>query len=219
MPTTRLVDLVSSQTTGRASVAIRSSIGAASSASRGARCSPIRLGASSPSTRLTKVMHAVTMRNDSVAAQPESTFCLISHALRKPASVSAPNAPETSVAKVTPICTAEKNRFGSLASRAVRWPRLPRLARALTWPSRSDTRAISDAEKNPPMHTMTRTMMMSRITLLIFSAWQEMCGASVDRIAYESREHAMCGRRAAGGPTDGRRRGDRRGRPRQREGL
>ena len=119
MATTRLVDLVSSQTTGRASVAIRSSSGAASSASRGARCSAIRLGASSPSTRLTNVMHTVTMTNDSVAAQPGDTCWRISHDLRNPARVAAPYAPETRVASVTPICTAEKNRFGSL-TRAVR---------------------------------------------------------------------------------------------------
>ena len=73
------------------------------------------------------------------------------------------------MARVTPICTAEKNRFGSSASRAAFWPRLPRLVSALTWPSRSETRAISEPEKNPPMHTMTRTTMMSRTTLLIFS--------------------------------------------------
>ena len=87
---TALVDTVSSQTTGRASDAIRSSSGAASRASRGARCSPIRLGASSPSTRLTNVMHTVTMRNDSVAAQPADTCCRTSHDLRNPARVSAP---------------------------------------------------------------------------------------------------------------------------------
>ncbi len=82
MATIRLVDRVSSQTTGRARVAIRSSSGAANRASRGARCSPIRLGASSPRTRLTKVMATVTMRNDSGPAQPELTPCLIIHDLR-----------------------------------------------------------------------------------------------------------------------------------------
>ena len=68
--TTRLVDAVSSQTTGRARVAIRSSSGAASSASRGARCSPIRLGASSPRIRLKKVMQMVTTTNETGPAQP-----------------------------------------------------------------------------------------------------------------------------------------------------
>ena len=70
------------------------------------------------------------------------------------------------MASVTPICTAEKNRFGSCASFAARCPRLPRLASALTWPSRSETSAISEAEKNPPMDTMTRTTMTSKTILL-----------------------------------------------------
>ncbi len=91
------------------------------------------------------------------------------------------------MASVTPICTAEKNRFGSLASRAVRWPRLPRLASALIWPSRSETRAISEAEKKPPMHTMTRTTMTSRTTLL----------TSCHQLAHEAPDsplarHTMC---------------------------
>ena len=59
--TTTLTVTDSSQTTGRASVAIRSSSGAANSASGTVRCSAIRLGASSPSTRLTNVMHTVTI--------------------------------------------------------------------------------------------------------------------------------------------------------------
>ena len=87
---TTLVETVSSQTTGRASDAIRSSSGAASRASRGARCSAIRLGASSPSTRLTNVMHTVTTTNDSVAAQPADTCWRTSHDLRNPARVAAP---------------------------------------------------------------------------------------------------------------------------------
>ena len=107
------------------------------------------------------------------------------------------------MASVTPICTAEKNRFGSCASLAAFWPRLPRLASALIWPSRSETRAISEAAKNPPMQMMTRTTMMSRTTLLTSAiadflrsrigmrvlapegssaAGRTMCLASLDRI-------------------------------------
>ena len=80
--------------------------------------------------------------------------------------MSAPKAPDTSVASVTPIWTADRNRFGSDASRAAFAPRLPRLLNDRTWVSRSETSAISEAEKNPPMDTMTRTMIMSRTTLL-----------------------------------------------------
>ena len=62
-----------------------------------------------------------------------------------------------------------ENRFGSWASRAAFCPRRPRLPSALTWPSRSETRAISDAAKNPPMQMMIRTTMICRTTLLIDS--------------------------------------------------
>ena len=126
--TTMLTDLESSHTTGRASVAIRSRIGAANKDSGIARCSPSRFGASSPNTRLTKVMHAVTTANASVDATPPDSPCRSSQDRSSPTSVSAPKAPVTSVASVTPICTADRNRFGSVASRAARAPRLPRLA-------------------------------------------------------------------------------------------
>ena len=82
--------MVSSQTTGLASDAIRSSTGAAISDSRAARCSPIRLGASSPRTRLTKVMHTVTTTNETAVAQPADMFCLTSQDLNTPARVAAP---------------------------------------------------------------------------------------------------------------------------------
>src|SRR6202034_3044443 len=74
------------------------------------------------------------------------------------------------------------------------------LASALIWPSRSETRAISEAEKNPPMHTMTRTTMMSRTTLLIFIACPNglplapgacVVWPSLDRITYGSRGHGF----------------------------
>ncbi len=161
-----MTDSESSQTTGRASVAIRSSSGAANSASDIDRCSAIRLGASSPSTRLTKVMQTVTIPNASGAATSLDTWCRTSQPCSSPTSVSAPKAPDTSVASVTPICTADRNRFGSDASRAAFAPRLPRLDSDRTWVSRSETSAISEAEKNPPMDTMTRTMITSRTTLL-----------------------------------------------------
>src|SRR5947207_5511369 len=115
-------------------------------------------------------MQRVTTKNATVPAQPgDRWYSLASQDLRNPARVSAPYAPETRVARVTPICTAEKNRFGSWASRAARWPRRPRLDSALTWPSRSETRAISEPAKNPPMRMMMRTTMTSRTTLVIYS--------------------------------------------------
>ena len=72
-------------------MAIRSSSGAASKASLGARCSPIRLGASSPRIRLQNVMQIVTTRNDNGPAQ-SAVMCslLTSQDFSTPARVSAP---------------------------------------------------------------------------------------------------------------------------------
>ena len=88
--TTTLTVTDSSQTTGLASVAIRSRSGAANSASGTVRCSAIRLGASSPSTRLTNVMHTVTTAKASGEATAPDTLCLISQPCSSPTSVSAP---------------------------------------------------------------------------------------------------------------------------------
>ena len=63
-------------------------------------------------------------------------------------SSAAPNAPDSSVASVTPIWTEERNLFGSWASRAARWPRLPCLVRARIWPSRKrDERHLGGGEE------------------------------------------------------------------------
>ena len=61
-----------------------------------------------------------------VDAHPVETWWEISVDFRASARVAAPNAPESRVATVTPICTADRNLLGSCASFAARWPRLPR---------------------------------------------------------------------------------------------
>ena len=161
--TTRLVHLDSSQTSGLAMVASRSSIGAANTATRSERCSAIRLGASSPKISVKNEITSVTTATESADASPGDRWW--TRPLRRSsARVAAPNAPDSSVASVTPIWTADRNRLGFCASLAARWPRLPRLASERTWPSRSDTRAISAAAKKPPMKMMTRTMTMSQPT-------------------------------------------------------
>ena len=68
--TTTLVDFESSQTRGRASVAIRSSSGAAMSETRSERCSASRLGASSPRTRVKKEIASVTTTTEMTDAAP-----------------------------------------------------------------------------------------------------------------------------------------------------
>jgi hypothetical protein len=71
-----------------------------------------------------------------------------------------PKAADKNPAKVTPICTADKNRFGFSCNRATSCPRLPRRARRLTWLGRSDTNAISAAANTPPMRMNTKIKMM-----------------------------------------------------------
>ena len=105
---------------------MRSSRGAANSAIGSGRCSASRLGASSPSTRVKNEITPVTTMNAIAVAHPAATWWPISAVFRSPTSVAAPKAPESRVATVTPIWTADRNRFGSWASLAARWPRLPR---------------------------------------------------------------------------------------------
>src|SRR5437899_312013 len=73
------------------------------------------------------------------------------------ASVAAPNAADRKPAKVTPICSAARKRFGFEARENTRCPRRPRAASVRSWLSRSDTSAISVAAKAPPMQTKTTT--------------------------------------------------------------
>ena len=80
-------------------------------------------------------------------------------------------------ASVTPIWTAERNRFGSPASRATICPRLPRPASCRTCDSRSDTRAISAAANTPPM------TMKSRISNAVLT---------VESIGFPSGEGLVC---------------------------
>ncbi len=159
--TTTSVHTDSSQTSGRASTEIRSRIGAASSDMASTRCSAIRLGASSPRIRVTNVMATVTTANATADDQPDPSPRLFSPRSRKATRVADPYTPETSVARVTPICTEDRKRLGSWASLAAFWPRRPPWESLRIWPSRSETSAISDAAKKPPISTMTRTMTMS----------------------------------------------------------
>ena len=108
----------------------------------------------------------MTTTSDTADATPDATLCLISADLRCPDRVASPNAPDSRVARVTPICTADRNRLGSWASLAARWPRRPRWVSRRIWPSRSETRAISAPANNPLTSTMSRTMTMSQPTAL-----------------------------------------------------
>ena len=76
--------------------------------------------------------------------QPRSTGA------RSSANAEAPKAADRKPASVTPIWTAARKRFGSACSSATFWPRRPRWAIDLTWPSRSETSAISLPAKKAP---------------------------------------------------------------------
>jgi hypothetical protein len=77
------------------------------------------LGASSPKISVKNEITSVTTMSDTAAAGPDESGP-VRACLRWPASRSAPNAPDSRVAKVTPIWTDARNRFGSWASRAAR---------------------------------------------------------------------------------------------------
>src|SRR3954464_10897803 len=80
--------------------------------------------------------------------------------------VLAPNAAEKKPARVTPTCTAARNRLGSLSSLFSACPRRPVSASARTCDSRRDTSAISAPEKAPPISTKATTMTMLSQTSL-----------------------------------------------------
>ena len=77
------------------------------------------------------------------------------------AIVAPPNAAERKPERVTPICTAERNRLGLPVRRSMARPRLPRPASCRTWLSRRVIRAISAAAKVPPMTMKTAMRAMS----------------------------------------------------------
>src|SRR5215211_2630504 len=87
--------------------------------------------------------------------------------LRAIAKVAPPKAADKNPARVTPIWTADKNRFGFSLSRATIWPRRPRRASCLTWLSRSDTNAISAAANTPP--TKMKTKITATLSTVLFT--------------------------------------------------
>src|ERR1022692_2961184 len=150
--TTRLVDFDSSQTSGRASVDIRSSSGAAASDTRSARCKASRLGASSPRTRGKKEITRVTTATETTDAAPSDRWCLRAD-INLLARVAAPKAPDARVARVTPICTVDRKRLGSCASLAGRSapPAPPGQGAHLAFPQR-DERHLGCGEKAADHH-------------------------------------------------------------------
>ena len=87
---------------------------------------------------------------------------------RSGARVEPPYAAEKKPATVTPICTAARKRLGLRATSATRAPRAPLRSIAVSWLSRSETRAISVAAKTPPTRTNSSTSArLSRVWLSI----------------------------------------------------
>ena len=146
--------------TGRKNPAMRLSGGANSLAAPSVRCRASRFGASSPTTRVTNVINKVTPTTPVAAANPSLQPWSTRKVLASSDRVTAPNALDSRAVVVTPICTAARNRFGSLTSRATIAPRRPDSARARTWPSRNETSAISVATNRPSMTISSKTMPM-----------------------------------------------------------
>ena len=90
---------------------------------------------------------------------------------RPSASVAPPKAADRKPIRVTPIWTADRNRFGLAATLATISPRRPRCDSDLSWLSRSETSAISAAAKTPPISTKTRIRtMLSRVSFMVRSS-------------------------------------------------
>ncbi len=124
--TTPSVDFDNIQMIGRDSEAIRSRKGATYRDRPSARCRASRLGASSPRTSDAYEMASVTSTSARTGATASGTRQPVSTGTSCAASRSAPNAADSMVATVTPICTADRNRLGSRASLATRSPLRPR---------------------------------------------------------------------------------------------
>src|SRR6476469_2554034 len=80
--------------------------------------------------------------------------------------VSAPKADADRVARVTPIWTVARKRFGSARSLPMAAPRRPCSDSVRTWDSRREISASSVPEKKPPIRTKTTTMTMLSQTSL-----------------------------------------------------
>src|SRR6478752_333465 len=123
--------------------------------------------------------------------QPRSTGA------RSSAKAEAPKAADRNPARVTPTWAAARNRFGSACRAATFSPRRPRWASALTWPSRSDTSAVSDPEKKPPS---TRKKPTSRALASVpFTACHTSQGGRVGTPVWSSRPSTQR-RRTGHGP-------------------
>ncbi|KAI3473762.1 hypothetical protein Pfo_031649 [Paulownia fortunei] len=130
----------------RIAVANRSRVGATAIEKPSARCRARRFGTSSPNTsdRATASAAPWRVRGRTAAA-------------RRPARSTTHRTRRENPATVTPICTADRKRFGSRPSAATRAPREPRRSSCCSCDSRSETRAISAAAKTPPTSTKRMT--------------------------------------------------------------
>ncbi len=155
---TRRTEPISAAPMGRETTARSHITGALIRAIRSAFCSAMRLGTSSPTTRLSQVIDATMIAN----AIPSA--CRPTHAIPRSAPASSPDnrAPPNAAASVDtsvmPICTVVRKRSGSRASsRARAAARLPCAACCSSRPCRTDSSAISEAAKNP-FASVSRTM-------------------------------------------------------------
>jgi len=111
------------------------------------------------------------------------------------ARVAPPNAADRKPDSVTPICTADRNRFGWAARLATAAPRLPRVLSARTCESRSDTSAISAAAKIPPTRMNSRISRMLATVGFNGSPW---LASDPDRRPEATTAAAGAGRRRVG---------------------
>ena len=125
--------------------------GASASANPSARCIARRFALSSPMTiEKYEITTVIT-----TSARGCATDAGIPHPIKTGESPSArvapPKAADRKPDRVTPICTADRNRLGLLVSRSIARPRFPLDASCLICDSRKVTKAISAAANVPPI--------------------------------------------------------------------
>ena len=179
------------QITGRVMVAIAFTSGASAIAKVSALCMASRLAVSSPITMEKYEMITVIVTRDTGPATDSGRPQPISTAEVGSSSVAPPKAADRNPDMVTPICTADRNRFGLAASAATVRPRWPRVESCLTWLSRSDTSAISAAANTPP--TMMNRKISRMLLTMGFIEWSHSRGTAY-RAAFPA-----SGQRGAGG--------------------
>ncbi len=134
---------------------------------RSGLCMAIRLGTSSPSTIDTNVMKITTSVSASESAYGVSAGTVASRLRTGARSVTPPATPTSTLTKVIPIWTVERNRFGfSINCRTVFARLSPSLTRCCNRALREEATDISDNTKIAFTRMIARIIMISVVMFI-----------------------------------------------------